>query len=203
MLTGEHAVGRDRAPFGAPGEWPAHEQSPRLLARAVLSPRPALEDRRAPHGDRGQDGRPGRGQRRRDRHRSTRRATTRGAGAARSRVETGRGGSRTSISTRSTVTATIPRVSPGARSLGRPARAAASRMLRDDEMIAVTADHGNDPTTPSTDPPADTRRCSCRAARAMPGRHDLGTRDVRRSRRDHRRRFFDPGAAARRNFLGG
>ena len=45
------------------------------------------------------------------------------------------------------------------------------------DLLVVTADHGNDPTTPSTDHSRSTCRSSSRAARIRAGT-DLGTRST-------------------------
>ncbi len=50
-------------------------------------------------------------------------------------------------------------------------------MLRDDEMIWVTADHGNDPTTPSTDHSREYTPLLVAGPRVRDG-HDLGTRET-------------------------
>jgi phosphopentomutase len=47
--------------------------------------------------------------------------------------------------------------------------------LRDDDLLVVTADHGNDPTTPSTDHAREYVPLLVTGARVCPGR-DLGTR---------------------------
>ena len=49
--------------------------------------------------------------------------------------------------------------------------------LRDDEACMVTADHGNDPTTPSTDHSREYVPLLVAGARVRPG-VDLGTRDT-------------------------
>src|SRR5439155_939681 len=49
--------------------------------------------------------------------------------------------------------------------------------LRDDEVCMVTADHGNDPTTPSTDHSREYVPLLVAGARVRPG-VDLGTRDT-------------------------
>ena len=56
--------------------------------------------------------------------------------------------------------------------------------LRDDEMCLVTADHGNDPTTPGTDHTREYVPLLVAGPRVRAGA-DLGTRDdLRRRRRD-------------------
>ena len=182
MLTGEHAVGRVIArPFAGPTgrtcargrrrDFSLPPLEPTVLDRLVGA-RPARD-----HG--GQGGRPVRGPRR-ERWASTRRATTRG----RTSCSTWRSGparawcSRTSsTSTRSTATATTRPASRGRWSVRRRARASCSAGCASDEMVWVTADHGNDPTTPEHRPlprvHAAAGRRPARAARA-----DLGTRST-------------------------
>jgi len=61
-------------------------------------------------------------------------------------------------------------------------------MIREDDLLLLTADHGNDPTTPST----DHSRNSCRSwptVRASGLGSRLATADPRGPRPDHRRRL--------------
>ena len=73
--------------------------------------------------------------------------------------------------------------------------------LRDDDLLIVTADHGNDPTTPSTDHAREYVPLLVAGAARARGR-DLGhADDVRRSRPDARRACFGVGPHGARHEL--
>ena len=75
--------------------------------------------------------------------------------------------------------------------------------LRDDDLLVITADHGNDPTTPSTDHSREHVPVLLYGA-AVRGRHRYRhARDVRRSRADARRVVRRRAARARDELPGG
>ena len=80
-----------------------------------------------------------------------------------------------STSTRSTAIATTSPATPPTSSASIARLAALLPTLRDDDLLVVTADHGNDPTTPSTDHAREYVPLLVAGPRVQAGR-DLGTR---------------------------
>ncbi len=81
-----------------------------------------------------------------------------------------------STSTRSTATATTRRATlPTSNASTRGWRDLLPR-LQPDDLLVITADHGNDPTTPSTDHSREYVPVLASPARSVAGRVDLGTR---------------------------
>ena len=75
------------------------------------------------------------------------------------------------------------------RAVRRAPRASCCRGCATDDLLIITADHGNDPTTPSTDHSREYVPLLVAGPRVRAG-VDLGTRDdVRRPRADARRDF--------------
>ena len=69
--------------------------------------------------------------------------------------------------------------------------------LRDDDLLVVTADHGNDPTTPSTDHSREYVPLLVTGPRVRPRRRSRHAQHLRRSRPDARRRLRRRAAGAR------
>ena len=74
--------------------------------------------------------------------------------------------------------------------------------LRDDDLLVITADHGNDPTTPSTDHSREHVPVLVVWAGGARRRRPRHARDVRRSRADARRAVRRRAAAHGTSFLG-
>ncbi len=92
-----------------------------------------------------------------------------------------------SISTRCTATATTRTATPPTSNGSTSGSAGWCRCSRDDDLLLLTADHGNDPTTPSTDHSREFVPVLACGPRVRPGVTLGDARDLRGPRPDHRR----------------